>query len=111
MIAAAAHPYQECSELLCTTSIDNVRISFTILATASGQPAAYWSQSATACEREIRVIGTMCTAAPAASNVGSQRRLCRHHDVALELGRWQAAQHSRQSLIRAAALRDGLDRE
>ena len=111
VIAAAAHPYQECSELVCTTSIDNVRMSWTIRATAMGQPHAV--REPVGCRvgaRDPRHRHDVHGRA-GGFELGSQRRFGRHHHVALELRRWQAAQHPHQSLIRAAVLRDGLDRE
>src|SRR3954452_16890881 len=56
--AAAAQPYQECRELVCTTSIDKDRIRRAIRPTATGHPAQYCAQVSTLCEVEIRSIGT-----------------------------------------------------
>ncbi len=68
MTDAAAQPYQECSELVCTTSIDNDRMRLAIRVTATGHPTPYCAHVSRPCEVEIRSIGTMCTAAPAASS-------------------------------------------
>jgi hypothetical protein len=40
VIAAAAHPYSECSEFECTTSMRTRRIRPTRRPTATGHPAA-----------------------------------------------------------------------
>ena len=78
-------------------------------ATASGQPTAYAIHSRTPVRPGDPCHRHDVHRHSRGFELGAQRRLGRHHDVALELVGWQAAQHPEKGLIRPAALRDGLD--
>ena len=67
---AAAQPYHEWNELVCTTSTSKRCSSQASRATVTGHRSAYSTQSRARWLREIRRIGTTCTSTPAASNSG-----------------------------------------
>ena len=107
VIAAAAHPYSECSEFECTTSMRRRRISRTRRPTATGHPRRIRPT------RRRRGSSTDAPSGPMEAGAGGgellrQRRATRQRDVAVELVGWRAAQHPHEQVIRSASLGDRL---